>query len=475
MTKFLKKMKIKKLIRSILPISLASFIFISCIDTDNSTGNGLIPDDYYMSLHKAEFDVPLQMKMSDSLQTSASGYATIGSINDPDFGIMQSMTAFAFVPYIDSLSYGNNPTPKSLSLYISGISTSPYSDRDSYIHQTIYAHRLNSDLDSLKTIYNNSVLAADYNPTPLNVGGGNIFFGNNTTISMNLSLDYARELLTATSEERNNQFEFIKRYKGLYLRTDPVSSSYIGGRLCYIPMSPSTAFSTYVGLSMTYWHVDSNIPAGKDSTISYIAYALTNVNTISHSSSALESTNPAGPILLEGIAGIKPYIDFSEIKSSIDTWAATNQVDLSKLIVAKAELQLYYDASGDYDFINKFYPSMIFLNTRHKDANNNKRYTPISDVSEYQPQSGQSTAVNNINRSKELYSINISSYIQHLIKGSLTEEDKQAWVMPNDLATDSNGRPIGYFVDNVMYNKVVFFGPNDIKKPKLIITYALTY
>ena len=468
-------MEIKKIVHSILVISLSSFIFISCIDTDNSTGNGLIPDDYYMTLHRAEFDVPLQMKMSDSLQTNMSNFAAIGSINDPDFGMSQSATAFAFAPYTDSLSYGNNPTPKSLSLFISGISSETYSDKDNYIHQSIYVHRLNSDLDSLKTIYNNSIQAADYSSTPLNIGGENVFFGNNTSISMNLSLDLAKELLLASSDERNNRFKFMKKYKGLYLKTDPVSNSYIGGRLFYIPMSSSASFSTYMGLSLTYWHVDSKIPDGKDSTISYVSYALTNVNNITHSSSALESANPAGPILLEGMAGIKPYIDFSEIKNSIDTWASTNQIDLRKLIVAKAELQLYYDASGNYDFINRAYPGMIFLNIREQNTNKNKLYIPIADIMEYQPQSGQSTVVNNINRSKELYSINISSYVQSLIKGELTEGEKKAWIMANNLTTDSNGQPIGYFVDNLSFNKVTFFGPNDVKKPKLIITYALTY
>jgi len=245
--------------------------------------------------------------------------------------------------------------------------------------------------------------------------------------------------------------------------------------LFYIPMSSSASFSTYMGLSLTYWHVDSKIPDGKDSTISYVSYALTNVNNITHSSSALESANPAGPILLEGMAGIKPYIDFSEIKNSIDTWASTNQIDLRKLIVAKAELQLYYDASGNYDFINRAYPGMIFLNIREQNTNKNKLYIPIADIMEYQPQSGQSTVVNNINRSKELYSINISSYVQSLIKGELTEGEKKAWIMANNLTTDSNGQPIGYFVDNLSFNKVTFFGPNDVKKPKLIITYALTY
>jgi Cu2+-containing amine oxidase len=468
-------MEIKKIVHSILVISLSSFIFISCIGTDNSTGDGLIPDDYYMSLHRAEFDVPLQMKMSDSLQTNSSNYAAIGSINDSDFGMMQSASAFAFAPYIDSLSYGTNPIPKSLFLSIAGISYETYSDRDNYIHQSIFAHRLNNDLDSLKTIYNNSISAVDYNPTPLNIGGGNVFFGNNSNISINLSLDYARELLQASSDERSNRFKFIKRYKGLYLRADPVSNTYIGGRLFFIPMSSSAAFSTYMGLSLTYWHVDSEIPNGKDSTITYVSYALTNVNSVTHSSTPLESTSPAGPILLEGMAGIKPYIDFSEIKSSIDIWATANQIDLSKLIVAKAELQLYYDASGDYDFMNRTYPSMIFLNTREQNTNKNKLYIPVSDIMEYQPKTGQSTMITNLNRSKELYSINISSYVQHLIKGDLTEEEKKAWIMADNLSTDSNGQPVGYFVDNLSFNKVTFFGPNDVKKPKLIITYALTY
>ena len=464
----------RKIVHSILIISLVSFIFTSCLETDNSTGNGLIPDDYYMSLHKTEFDVPLQMKMSDSLHTNASGYAIIGSINDPDFGMTQSAAALSFIPSISSLSYGNDPVPKSLSLFIYGITSQIYSDRDYYIHQNIYVHNLNSGIDSLKTVYNNSIKAGDYNSTPLNVGGGNVFFGNNTDISMNLSLDYARELLTATQKERDNRFEFIKRFHGLYLRVDPVQNSYIGGRLCYIPMSPNLGYSTSLGLSLTYWHVDSDIPEGKDSTITYLAYSLTNVNNITHSSTALESDNPTGPVFLEGMAGIKPYIDFSEIKSSIDIWAASKQIDLSKLIIAKAELQLYYDAPADYSDLAKFYPSTIFLNTRQKDNDDNPRYAPTKDIHAYL-QSVSGSTVSNLNRSKELYTFNITSYLQRLIKGDLTEDELQTWIMPNSEISDINGQKIGFSVENIFFRKVAFFGSNSVKKPKLILTYALTY
>jgi len=467
-------MEIRKFVRSILVISLLSFVITSCVETDGSTGSGLIPDDYYISLHKAEFDVPVQMKMSDNIRTNASAYAIIGSVNDPDFGMTESAAAFSFIPANNSLSYGDNPIPKSLSLFITGISSHAYSDRDNFIHQNIYVHSLNSGIDSLETVYNNSIKAGDYDSAPLNIGGGNVFFGSNPDISINLSLDYARELLAATEDEREDRYTFMKRYNGLYLRTDPVLSSYIGGRLCYIPMTQSLGFSSSMGLSLTYWHVDSDIPDGKDSTLFYYAYSLTNVNNITHSSASLESDNPVGPIFLEGIAGIKPYIDFSEIKGSVDTWAASNQIDLSKVIVVKAELLLHYDAPDDYSDLPRFYPETIFLNTLQKDRDSEDkyRYIPIEDILIYSDPSGG--VISNLNRSKELYSFNISSHFQRFIKGELTEDDLRAWVMPNMILSDNNGQAMGFAIENMIFHKIAFFGANDVKKPKLILTYALS-
>jgi|GEM_PF-616799 len=468
-------MRIRKIFALI--VLLSSFVFTSCMEKDNLTGSELLPDDYFLRLYKTEFDIPVQMKLSDNLQTAQPGYAIIGSINDPDFGMVQSETAFSFVPQDTSRSYGTNPIPKSLHMYIYGInnpsyvSSMPvaYSDNDLYIHQNIYVHRLKSEIDSINTIYNNSFDTDDYEATPLNVGGGNVFFGNNPNLQINLPLSLAEELLSATKAERSDIYKFMKRYQGFYLKTDPVPTSYIGGRLCYISMSSEIPV---VGLSLTYWHTDSKIPEGKDSTITYWANPNKNINIISHESSHLEDSDPAGNILLEGFAGIKPYVDFNEVKTSIDTWAVNNQIDLTKLIVSKAELQLYYDAPDDYIFMQNFYPPFIYLNTQEQDDNNKFRYMPQTAIFAYLP--SQEQQLSNWNTSKEMYSLDISSYIQNLIQGKLTEEDKKAWVMANYPVTNPNtGAPMGYSIDNVTFQKVAFFGKNSVKKPRLILTYAL--
>ena len=469
-------MKTKKGVGFLSVALIFSLLFTSCIDKDYSIGNGLLPDDYYMQIKKAEFDIPVEMKMPDKVVTASSGYAIVGSINDPDFGMMQSSTAFHVYPSDTTLSYGNNPVPKSLQLFIYGINdpsyisaiVGNYSINDAYLHQNIYVHRLNTEIDSINTIYNNSLGTADYNAIPMNMGGGNVFFGNNPNMYMNLSLDYARELLSATKEERQDIFKFMKRYKGLYLRTDPVLSTYNGGRLCYVSLSGAYM----IGMSLTYTHTDNSIPAGKDSTILYLASSARAINIISHQSSPHESSNPTGDLLMEGFAGIKPYINFDNVKSSIDTWAQNNQIDLNKVVVTKAELQLHYKAPQDYTFMQNFHPPLIFLNTKEKDSHDLYRYMPTDDIFEYGTSSGSSS---NRNPSKEIYSLNISSYIQKLIHGKLTNDEKSTWLMSNSPIIDPNtGSLAGYSVDNVAINKVVFFGNNDpSKKPKLILTYAL--
>lgn len=100
-------MIIKNILRSTAALALSLFLFTSCIETDKTTGASLVPGDHILKVKTIGFDVPVQMKLSDSLQTVYSGALTIGSYKDPDFGSMQASTAFQFIPAFPSHDFGS--------------------------------------------------------------------------------------------------------------------------------------------------------------------------------------------------------------------------------------------------------------------------------------------------------------------------------------------------------------------------------
>ena len=471
-------MKIKDTISFIVTIVLFIFSTSSCIDKDSAMGANLIPGDFYLSLHKTEFDIPLQMKMMDSLYTFYSDNLIFGSIMDEDFGLTTVSTAFQFIPDSLSRSYGTNPEPLSILMTLNQLVYTGYLPEGEFAPQNVYVHRLIKDIDTVNTLYNNSIDEGYCDLEPLNTGGTVIFGENGTgTEYIHLSLDFARELLAATEEERTDttySFKaFKERYKGLYIKTDPVP--YIGGRL------NSFAFNQYDNYSnaridLTYRHFDDDNPQGVDSTISYFGFHSA-LNEIHHSSAHLEDESPQGKIFLEGLAGIKPYIDFSVMRERIADWAQGENIDLSKLIVTKAELRLPYEMPSDYKLFS-YFPDILHLNLALRTNDKNiKNHSPIPDINGLNTGDAYNLPSNN-NRSQLCYSINISSYLQRVLQETYTGDYLKAWIAPDIavLVSDyySSGYTVSHFsVDKKDYHKVIFNGFSDERKPKMIFTYAL--
>jgi hypothetical protein len=266
-------------------------------------------------------------------------------------------------------------------------------------------------------------------------------------------------LLTATAEETDSNDIYVKRFKGLFMSTEPLPGAIKGGRFNVI--NPSDAF-----MEIMYRHVDKENSIDKDSLLYYyISTGRPYLNIYNHSSNILESTNPQGKILLEGLAGIKPYIDFSEVKTIFATWAQANNIDISQLIIAKAELRLPYEFPENYLTMGQF-PSQIFLATKELSATYNlPLYEPVKDLTI------QSSGI--INRSLFYYSLDISTYLQKVLKGTYTGDSLKTWITPISQQTNSYTGTVSYFVDNLIYSKATLNSALDVRKPQIILTYAV--
>lgn len=452
-------MTIRSIFRSAAAIIITTAFSTSCIETDKTTGNSLLPEEHMLKVQIAELNVPVQMKMADSLQTIFSGSLVVGNYRDPDFGLVQASSAFQFAPGTSGRTFGDSPVAKSFKMFINISNRSFFYENDQFIPQNFNLYRLTKDLDST-VAYSNSIDESHFNSQKLNKGG-NVYFGGDSLV-MDLSLEFAQELLSANQLERDSLKHFLKRFKGFYLAADPIPGTLNGGRMNII--SPSEVF-----FSLEYTHKDATAKIDKDSTVVFLVSDLMfSVNRYQHSTQNLVSTNPQDKIFIEGFAGIKPFIDFTEVKKSVETWATGKNIDLSKLIISKAELRLPFEYPADYTRLN-YYPSQVFLATKERKnvaGAASLNYEPVNDISFFETNGS-------INRSLKYYSLDISSYLHKTIKGQYTGDKLKTYITPILKQSDYYSGAVYYFVQNVLYSKAILNGNSSSRSPKLILTYAV--
>ncbi|HBY02048.1 MAG TPA: hypothetical protein DEG92_05860, partial [Rikenellaceae bacterium] len=166
MTKFWGKMRRRINLRSVTALALFSLLIVSCIDVNKSTGGEFVPDDQLLNVSIKEFDLPVEQKSSDSIQTIFSGTAVVGTYKDADLGTTTAAAAIRFIPQTRKNTFGNNPIPKSLKLSIAVDNKIVLNQSDATVPQNVYVYVLRKDLDST-LMYNNSITSADFDPVPL--------------------------------------------------------------------------------------------------------------------------------------------------------------------------------------------------------------------------------------------------------------------------------------------------------------------
>ncbi len=437
--------------------TISIFAAVSCINIDKSLGSGLVPSDYDLTLKTSEFSLPLEMKMADSLQTVYSGYIIFGSYKDPLFGNVSSSSVFSLEPSVTDNDFGDNPVVNSLKLYIAVSSQTIINQSESSIPQNVYIYRLLNDIDTLKP-YNSSYSMADVDPVPINEN--TVYLGGDSIVC-NIKTSFANELLSATQEERDSVDLFLKRFKGFYITTNPLPGSLSGGRFNLISASD-------VYMLINYRHVSAADNIDKDSIISY--YTNTDrpyINVFKHSSQSFATNLPTQKLYVEGLAGIKPYIDFTKVKTNFDEWAANEGIDLKRVVISKAEIVMPYEFPTDYTTMNQ-YPSTLFLTTRVLDTATHLRYyQPIADMNI----DGSDGAINRVTFE---YRMNVTTYIQKLINETHTDPYYlKAWIFPVFSKTNSYTSSTSYYVENTAYYRAVLNGNLATRAPKLILTYSL--
>ena len=131
------------------------------------------------------------------------------------------------------------------------------------------------------------------------------------------------------------------------------------------------------------------------------------------------------------------------------------------------EVLLSYDPSIDYTVIDQ-YPLLLYPYTRMY-TDTTSYYQVINNIYMAPPEGNS-----NINRSKSHYSINITSYLQSLLKKETVTERDNTWLMEtaSTVIDYYQGSSIYHFSPTT-YPLALFQGTGTDAKPVIKLTYAI--
>ncbi|MBR6661017.1 MAG: hypothetical protein IKL26_04100 [Bacteroidales bacterium] len=426
-----------KLINKIF-LSLIALIGIinitSCIDASNSLGTSFIPTNQDISIMMDEFELPVTMKVSDSIQSYSSSYLSVGSINTPEFGLVNLAAACDICPDHDTLEFKGNPKFKSMTILMNISKMYAVEQSEINIIQNLYAYQLKRPIDTLD-IYNNSMSAEDHEKEIISQGLPII--SNDSVIILKVKEEFGAQFLTATSEELDSLDLFSKRFKGIYIETDVQNPNIYGGRINYVDLSNSYA-------ALTYERTDST-GARTDTTVTFILGYNYSANMNSTSSHHLATDEPTEEIYLEGLSGVKPYVKGKDIRAIMDEWAKKNEYNLNDVIITRASIVLPYEYPDNYKKLN-YFPGNIYACQRFAD-DSIPFYTPLEEVYDNTVTRGDN------NRSLLEYRLDINHYLQELIRMDADEVGikQDLWLMPLSESESSSSSSSNNYYDYYNY------------------------
>jgi len=430
---------------------IALFSLNACIEVDKTLGLDYVPGNQRLQVAFHEFEVPMHTAAIDSICTSRGSVGSIGYMINEPFGMFYAGAVFRMLPaaafFGSTFTYPEGAILDSAILYIP-VAGKIVAGSEGKMPQTLYLYQLNRDLQSDKDVYyyNNSLQITDYDPIavcePYEYRGED-------TIKIRLTPAYAQALMNLTEEEMSNDTLFFEKFKGLYLAVDTTAppSGLQGGRVTYF------AYERAI-ITMSYHK------SAEDDTARYYSYYinpdLANFNVFKHSSDHLVNDQPAANVYIEGLAGVKPYIDFNIVKDSIKYLLDRLGCDSSKLVINRLELITQVDYPT-YNMDN--YPVMTTF--AYKDTS---AYLYSFLIDTY-----LSTFDGQLNRSLQQYSYNPTYFSQGLFTPHLQDKDvREIYIYPLYSYYDYYGQRI-YDLERTYYSFGVLKGPN----AKIKLSYTL--
>ncbi|MBR5736831.1 MAG: hypothetical protein IKX60_08600 [Bacteroidales bacterium] len=420
-----------------LVLLLSVSVFSSCIETNYTLGDSLVPTSNNLYVETASVDLKVGMKSADDIQSS-SYYYDVGTIVSEEFGLTKVDLAATITPSDTGINFGTDP--RFIDAYIMLIreNVKTFTTGQDNITQNLYVYPMAHAMDSTMVTCT-SISDKDYIHTPV----GKALLTSKDTVIIQLDESWARSLMSSTRAELDSMELFIKNHYGLYFTTDDPIEGTVGGRL-----NNFKTVSVKLGVS-------SRNKKGilRDTTITFdvgSVYHGLSTQVFKHSSKALEvgPDNNEEVLYYEGLAGIKPFIDAGILKNSIEAWAAENNVDLTKILITRATFELPFEFPDDYRTVDNYYPQGLYPAVYSVDSTDNvKRYTLLGSIYDDTYDKGD------INRSLYCYRPDVTYYIHSIInKEKLIEEDNIWLIAPFEYVQTTSSSSSNSYYNPYMYN-----------------------
>ncbi len=436
-------------------------ILASCVENDRATGGDLVPDDFLLKVRTATFDIPVTNKVSDSVKSVNGSSLLVGHMTDPVFGSVISNSASYIIPYSTKTDFGDNP--KFISGYISLSIDSTYyiNDNQEGIHQRLNIYKLNSVLDSCDG-FNTSIVEGKYNPIPITTSQP-VVYESGSSIKINITEEFGKELLTATKEDFEDFNLFLKKFPGFYITVDVPADENEGGRLNYINLGSSTLYVNYI------LNNEEEGIKDLDTTEAFAFGYYSAFNNFRTSSKHLENSSENAEVLYaESLSGIKPHISAIRLKEIFNQWAEAEGISDEVILLSRAELIFPYEMPSDYKKFNKEHPEYLYAFTNTPWASDSTRFmVPVMDAN-------YNVNIGAIDRAHMQYSMDITSHIQDILMEKTEDIDASydLWIAPMYIFESDTGMDYYYF-NNRDYRRIILNGPAAARHPQLKITYSI--
>ena len=418
-----------------LVLLLSVFVFPSCIETNYTLGDALVPTSNNLYVESATLDLQVGMKSSADIQSSSYYYA-MGSIASEQFGLTRVDLAATITPSDTGINLGTDPKfiDAYLMLILENVKT--FTEGQDNITQNLYVYPMARAMDTTMVTCS-SISENDYIHKPI----GSALLTSKDTVVIPLDHEWAKKLVSCTRAELDSMNLFIKNHYGLYFTTDDPIEGTIGGRL-----NNFLSADVYLGVSSL-----NKQNLRRDTTIIFNVgniYHGLSTQVFKHSSKSLEidPDNNEEVLYYEGLAGIKPFIDAKMLRRSIDNWAEANNIDLSRILITRATFEFPYEYPGNYKQVDKYYPQGLYPAVYSTDTTDNiKRYTLLGSIYDDTYNKGD------INRSLLCYRPDVTYYIHSIInKDKIVEEDNIWLIAPFEYVETTSSSSSNYY-DPYMY------------------------
>ena len=433
--------------------------FQACVNVDRTLGIDFVPNDERLTLKYFDTTgIPIHTSLQDSIITSGNTFALFGSRRDAPFGTTTVGAVFRMYPSVLEVDFGDNPQLVSARLHLTMSGNQVHSSQAS-IMQNIRVYQVTKVMSDSLPYYNNSLKSSEYNHTPISQSG--VLYDGSDTLSIPLSSAFGDFLLGARAEDMETYENYFNYFRGLYLMTDSLPAGVEGGRI-----NGADLGSTY--LELKYKH------NGADSTYYFFVESSdVHFNTFAHESwnTLVDTTNLNSTIYVEGMAGVKPVLDMTYLKTLLENWIEAGgrpKSDIQKLVILNAQIILGADTQQVPDLSgypgNTSSSSKVSFCYKYVSDDNYITYTPLDDT-----RLGSSNGV--LNRSLLNYSLDISHYLNNYLRGKNDDKSK-LFLSPLATVTDSYYGTSSYILDAQTYYHGAICGATHATDP---VKFKMTY